>query len=198
MSALILLACLATGTTMEEPEVQVMIAARELEPGRVIGPDDLRPYRIPPDYVANPVVREADRLIGRVPRERILKGEFVREERLAPPEAGLGLGAVIPRGLQLLDIPLDPVATHPSPGAWVDLVALRDDTLCAIADHVAVVAVRASDGSVRTDRSPGAFDTLYVALTPTAAQALFRATDPIVLERAATDHAPSALPACGP
>ena len=68
---------------LPEETVKVMVAARTLHQGQTISAEDLEMKSLPPDFVPDSVLRQVDQAIGRVPRERILRGEFIREERLA-------------------------------------------------------------------------------------------------------------------
>ena len=111
--------------TREEETVQVVVAGHDLAQGRTITAEDLKPIELPPDYVPNAVLREAAQAIGRVPRERILVSEFIREERLADPEAGVGLNAIIPRGMRAISVNLrggSAVSGFLNPGNYVDVL----------------------------------------------------------------------------
>ncbi len=115
--------------TRQEETMQVIVAAHDLAQGRTIVPEDLKPIELPPDYIPNAVIHEAAQAIGRVPRERILASEFIREERLADPEAGMGLNAIIPRGMRAVSINITggaAVSGFLNPGNYVDvLVTVR-------------------------------------------------------------------------
>ena len=98
--------------------VTVVAASRTLYQGVHISTEDLFVVNVPPDYL--PVVTDAEslestkaevfssreRVVGQVPRERILKNEFIRPERLADGAAGIGLNAVIPRGMRAVSLEL--------------------------------------------------------------------------------------------
>lgn len=108
-----------------EERVQVMVAATELAQGQTIEGEDLELKSLPPDYIPDSVLRQLDQAIGRVPRERILTGEFIREERLADPEAGVGLNAIIPRGMRAVALDIDnasSVSGFLNPGNYVDVL----------------------------------------------------------------------------
>jgi pilus assembly protein CpaB len=108
-----------------EERVQVMVAAGELAQGQTIEADDLELKSLPPDYIPDSVLRQLDQAIGRVPRERILAGEFIREQRLADPEAGVGLNAIIPRGMRAVALNIDnssSVSGFLNPGNYVDVL----------------------------------------------------------------------------
>src|SRR5262245_20478727 len=98
---------------------QLVVARHDLMPGQTVQPEDLvsiEPW-LPLDDRA---LTSADQAVGRVPVERILAGELLREERLADPEAGVGLNAVLPRGTVAVRVPLG--ASLAEPGDYVDLL----------------------------------------------------------------------------
>lgn len=123
--------------------VTVVAASRTLYQGVGITNDDLFVVNVPPDYL--PVVKKAgsddivkaetfasrERVVGQVPRERILANEFIRPERLADGNAGVGLNAVIPRGMRAVSVGLkgsDAVTGFLTPGNYVDvLVTMMDE-----------------------------------------------------------------------
>jgi pilus assembly protein CpaB len=135
----------AASAALEKPieTVTVVAASRTLYQGVGITNDDLFVVNIPPDYL--PVVKDPEkneivkvetfqsreRVVGQVPRERILANEFIRPERLADGNAGIGLNAVIPRGMRAISVGVqgaDAVSGFLTPGDYVDvLVTMRDE-----------------------------------------------------------------------
>jgi pilus assembly protein CpaB len=135
----------ATAERLARPieTVTVVAASRTLFQGVGITNDDLFVVNLPPDYL--PVVRDPEshaivkvatfasraRIVGQVPRERILANEFIRPERLADGSAGIGLNAVIPRGMRAISVGVhgaDAVSGFLTPGNYVDvLVTMRDE-----------------------------------------------------------------------
>ena len=140
--------------------VTVVAASRTLYQGVEITADDLYVIQIPPEYLpmVDPAVAEEateetkeegakadsatakikaqvfttrERVIGQVPRERILKNEIIRPERLADVSSGVGLNAFIQRGMRAVSIDLtgSSALTHfLQPGNYVDvLVTIEDD-----------------------------------------------------------------------
>ena len=140
--------------------VTVVAASRTLYQGVEITEDDLYVIQIPPEYLpmVDPGVAEEakdetteevakadsatakikaqvfttrERVIGQVPRERILKNEIIRPERLADVSSGVGLNAFIQRGMRAVSIDLtgSSALTHfLQPGNYVDvLVTIEDD-----------------------------------------------------------------------
>ena len=108
-----------------EDTVMVMVAARDLYQGITITEEDLYAIEIPPRYLAQGVFLSPDHVVGRIPRERVLANEFVRSSRLANPEAGIGMNAVIPRGMRALSVNISDgraLSGFLNPGNYVDLL----------------------------------------------------------------------------
>lgn len=170
---------------MPEETVQVMVAAMDLGQGRTIGPPDLALTELPPEYVPDSVLRQPEQAVGRVPRERILKNEFIREERLADPEAGLGLNAIIPRGMRALSINItagSAVSGFLNPGNYVDvLVTIQDDgdleaETVTLLQAVTVLAVNDRLGTgAAADPTQRARPSVTLAVTPELAEKLTHA-----------------------
>lgn len=108
-----------------EDVVMVIVAARDLSQGVVITEEDLYYMPLPPRYLPEGVFLSVDHVVGRLPRERILENEFIRADRLADPENGIGLNAVIPRGMRAISININGGAALQgllNPGNYVDLL----------------------------------------------------------------------------
>lgn len=169
-----------------EPEVTipVMVAAHELPQGKTIVMEDLVIKSLPPDYVPDEVLRQPEQAIGRVPRERILPQEFIREERLADPEAGVGLNAIIPRGMRALSINISDgsaVSGFLNPGNYVDvLVTIQGDQsrkteTVTLLQAKTVLAVNARLGSGTSQNAQQSRPSVTLAVTPEEAQKLTHA-----------------------
>jgi Flp pilus assembly protein CpaB len=169
--------------------VQVMVAAKDLYPGRTIVPEDLKPFTVPPDYVPDAVLKQVEHSVGRVPRERILTNEFIREERLADPAAGVGLNAIIPRGMRALSINISSgsaVSGFLNPGNYVDVIVTlkASDTgpqqTFTMMQAMTVLAVNTRLGDVQStesSRSNSAKPSVTLAVTPEQAEKLTHAHD---------------------
>jgi Flp pilus assembly protein CpaB len=94
------------GLAPQEPETVVVVPRHDLMPGHTIEADDLMLAETWRATLDDRALRSADQAVGRVPVERILAGEFLREERLADPEAGVGMRAVIPEGTVAIEVPI--------------------------------------------------------------------------------------------
>lgn len=85
--------------------VQVVIATRDLYMGLPIGPDDVVEREVAPEVVSREnIFGSLTEVLGRTPRERILAGEPIRSERLARPDAGVGLNAIVTPGKRAMTI----------------------------------------------------------------------------------------------
>lgn len=103
----------------------VVIAKRTLPQGHPIRREDLIWQEVPPDYVPDAVFTDVMEVANLVPRERILPGEMIRKERLATPDAGEGLNAIIPMGYRALQLNVtaaSAVSGFINPGNYVDII----------------------------------------------------------------------------
>ena len=124
--------------------VDVVTASRTLYQGVALTPADVYVAKVPVSYL--PTVADAqsgdlaparvfaatEGLVGQVPRERILANEIIRPERLADGGAGIGLNAVIPRGMVAVSLNLrdaDAVSWLLEPGTFVDVLSTFEDKL---------------------------------------------------------------------
>lgn len=106
-------------------KITVVTAARELTQGVTLKADDLVVKEIPEELLPDLTFVGSDEVVGRVPTERILAGEILREERLADPQAGKGLNAIIPQGMRALSLNLNneaAVSGFLNPGNFVDVL----------------------------------------------------------------------------
>ncbi len=114
-----------------EDTVMVIVAARDLYQGVTITEEDLYAIQIPPRFLPDGIFISPEHVVGRIPRERILANEFVRADRLADPESGVGLNAVIPRGMRAISVNIKDGAALSgflNPGNYVDvLVTIEPD-----------------------------------------------------------------------
>jgi pilus assembly protein CpaB len=105
--------------------VPVVIAKATLYQGQTLTENDLEIREVQPEFVPETVYRDKADVLGRVPLERIIQGEFVRVERLAEPTAGVGLNALIPQGHRALSINItdgSAVSGFLNPGNYVDVL----------------------------------------------------------------------------
>lgn len=108
-----------------EQTVQVVVAQKTLFQGETIREEHVALQDVPPDFIPETVFYTLDEVIGRVPRERVLVDEYIRDERLADPEAGVGLNAIIPRGMRAVSMNItnaSAVSGFLNPGNYVDVI----------------------------------------------------------------------------
>lgn len=137
----------------------VLVARRDLGPGRVVTADDVVRRELPDAAVpASAVPGDAPEgrtgsPIGRVVTNPIVAGEVLSRQRLAP-DGVRGLAALVPDGYRAVAVPTEGTG-----------LALR------VGDRVDVFAPGRSDGATaaRSDRiDPIATDAVVVDVTPTA------------------------------
>ncbi len=166
--------------------VTVVVAAQPLFQGTTIGPQDLAIVEIPLPYVPDGTSTSPEEVQGRVPIERILAGEFIREERLADPEAGVGLNAIIPQGMRAISFNItdgSAVSGFLNPGNYVDiLVTLQDPReeelrTLTLEQAIQVIAVdsRMGDGPGQEREGAAAAPSVTLAVSPEQAERLMHA-----------------------
>lgn len=106
--------------------VPVVVAVRDLYMGLPVTPEDVALRQVVPEMVPEEATFSslAD-VLGRTPRERILTNEMIREERLARPDAGIGLNAVVTPGKRAMTIATNTetaVAGLLQAGNYVDII----------------------------------------------------------------------------
>ncbi len=121
---------LAAAEVVDETQT-IVIASRELTQGLTLAIEDLIEVEIPTSFVPDGAFEYAQDVVNRVPKERILSGEYIREDRLASRESGVGLNAIIPQGQRAVSINVtdgSAVSGFLNPGNYVDvLVTIRGD-----------------------------------------------------------------------
>ena len=167
-----------------EDTVMVIVAARDLYQGVTITEEDLYAVQIPPKYLPEGVFLSPEHVVGRIPRERILANEFVRADRLADPESGVGLNAVIPRGMRAISINISDgsaVSGFLNPGNYVDVLVTiegdeaREAETNTLLQAVTVLAVNNRLGNTTSESSDRGKASVTVAVTPDLAEKLTHA-----------------------
>ena len=128
------------------PTTMVVIAARDLYQGVKVAEADISLIEIPEAYAPKGSFDSLDSVVGRIPRERVLANEFVREERLSNPDEGVGLNALVPQGQRAISINVkggDAVSGFINPDNIVDiLVTITGDDEDAVSEtHTVLQAV---------------------------------------------------------
>lgn len=106
--------------------VEIVVAVRDLYMGLPITPEDVVVRQVVPEMVpAEATFGNLADVLGRTPRERILTNELIREERLARPDAGIGLNAIVTPGKRAMTIATNTetaVAGLLQAGNYVDII----------------------------------------------------------------------------
>ncbi len=145
----------------KEEMVRVVAASTDLYQGDTIGEKNLVYVELPPDFVPDGTFTDLEEAIGRVPLEPILQHELLRVERLAAVDAGVGLNAIIPRGMRAVSVNTTEssgVSGFVTPGNFVDvIVTIKDEeksySTTTLLQAVRVLAVNNQLGSrkIETD-----------------------------------------------
>jgi len=164
----------------------VVIATVTLDPGSIVGSDDIEVRRLPVIALPPGAVADADQVVGRQVTAAIFGGEPVLAGRLAP-DGLVGIAAVTPPGWSAFALPTEPGLPPAAVGQRVDLYApasvapsgvagaaersadriARDALVVAIDDQRVTVAVDAADAPAVATALIGA--TVVLAVTGPAA-----------------------------
>lgn len=129
------------------PRVGVLVAARPLARGTVLGAEDLTRIEVVGSLPAG-MVSEPAQIIGKTARFDLLPGQAVVAAALAPDRAGAGLAALVPEGLRAVSVRVTDeiaVGNHLRPGDNADLHIVVHDK--ALPKPQADATKRVGDGS---------------------------------------------------
>jgi Flp pilus assembly protein CpaB len=130
--------------------VDVVVAAHDLDPGDVLGADDVEVRRLPAASVASDAVHEV--VDGMVVSAWTAAGEPVLSSRLAP--AGLSpTAALLPPGTRGVAVPVGVAPLPVVVGDRVDVLATLDTSTVVVARRALVVAVGDDGVTVAVDES---------------------------------------------
>lgn len=111
---------------VEVASVPVVVAAKPLPVGALLGPDDLRLAAWPARNPVAGALSSAEPAVGRGLLVGVAENEPITEAKLAPREAGAGLAPTIPLGMRAISLKVNEVigvAGFVVPGTRVDVVA---------------------------------------------------------------------------
>jgi pilus assembly protein CpaB len=116
--------------------VSVVMAKSDLEPGKVIGEQDVTLVDMPVALVPAKALRNTKDAVGRTVLSSLLTGSYVADNALAAKGAGSGLEAMVPKGMRAVTIDVSDsssVANMLTPGVAVDVIATlrKNDTTLA-------------------------------------------------------------------
>ena len=132
-----------------EPGVDVIVAANDLQVGSKVQDGDIRAVKIPASIVPPNAFRSKSQLIGRGVILPIQRGDFMLPSKLAAENAGSGLPSLIPPGMRAVSVRVNEVvavAGFVIPGTRVDVlltgnpVGGNETQTTTVLENVAVIA----------------------------------------------------------
>jgi pilus assembly protein CpaB len=108
----------------------VVVATRDVPPGKELTAEDLTAANVPSSVVPAEAHANVADLVGRVATSPLVKGQAVLETLLAPTGSGVGLGALVPEGMRAMTMNIDEITGLGGmivPGCHVDVMAIVPD-----------------------------------------------------------------------
>ncbi len=132
-----------------EPGVNVVVAADDLQVGTKLGSNDVQVIRFPQSTVPPGAYGSKDKVVNRGVILPIGKGEFILPYQLAAANAGAGLPSMIPQGMRAVSVRVNDVvsvAGFVQPGSRVDVMSTSSSgggerLTTTVLENVAVIAV---------------------------------------------------------
>src|SRR5580698_9059965 len=137
------------GGSSNEPGIDVIVAADDLQVGARVDEHDIKVIRIPAADLPPGAPRKRSEVIGHGVIVPISKGEFILPNKLAGENAGAGLPALIPPGMRAVSVRVNEVvsvAGFVTPGTRVDVLLTGtpgtngDQQTTTVLQNVAVLA----------------------------------------------------------
>jgi pilus assembly protein CpaB len=141
-----------------EPGIDVVVAANDLQVGSKVDDRDARIVKAPASIVPANYFRAKSQVIGRGVVLPIQRGEYFLPGKLAAENAGAGLPALIPPGMRAVSVRVNEVvavAGFVGPGTRVDVLLTGNPTgsseaqTTTVLENVAVIA-----SGTKLERSP--------------------------------------------
>jgi pilus assembly protein CpaB len=137
------------GSSSNEPGVDVVVAADDIQVGARIEEHDVRTVKYPTAALPGGTSRKPSQVLGRGVILPISKGEFILPSKLAPENAGSGLPSLIPPGMRAVSVRVNEVvsvAGFVGPGTRVDILLTgtpngsSENQTTTVLQNVAVIA----------------------------------------------------------
>jgi len=137
------------GSSNNEPGVDVIVAANDIQVGARIEEHDVRAVKYPASALPTGTSRKPSQVLGRGVILPISKGEFILPSKLAPENAGSGLPSLIPPGMRAVSVRVNEVvsvAGFVGPGTRVDILLTgtpngsSENQTTTVLQNVAVIA----------------------------------------------------------
>ena len=140
---------LRSGNTSNEPGVNVVVAADDLQVGTKLGDSDVKLLRFPQSTVPPGAYGSKDKVLNRGVILPIARGDFILPSKLAAANAGAGLASMIPQGMRAVSVRVNDVvsvAGFVQPGSRVDVMSTSaaangEHLTTTVLENVAVIAV---------------------------------------------------------
>lgn len=132
-----------------EPGVDVIVAANDMQVGAKVEDKDVRSVKVPGSVAPPNYFRSKSQIIGRGVILPIQRGEFILPSKLAAENAGSGLPSLIPPGMRAVSVRVNEVvavAGFVVPGTRVDVLltgnpaGLNEAQTTTVLENVAVIA----------------------------------------------------------
>jgi pilus assembly protein CpaB len=134
------------------PQVEALVASRDLAVGRVVAGGDLSTRSVHRSQLPAGVATDRGAAVGRVVAVPVLRGEYVVGRALAPARR-TGLDGVVPPGMRAMRVVVTDALT-PRAGAAVDVLATYDPS--SGGGEGGTIVVAAGVTVLGTDRRGGA------------------------------------------
>jgi pilus assembly protein CpaB len=140
---------LRSGSSSNEPGVNVVVAADDLQVGTKLGDSDVKVLRFPQSTVPPGAYGSKDKVLNRGVILPIARGDFILPSKLAAANAGAGLASMIPQGMRAVSVRVNDVvsvAGFVQPGSRVDVMSTNaaangERLTTTVLENVAVIAV---------------------------------------------------------
>ncbi len=139
---------LTSSAANNEPGVDIVVAANDLQVGAKLEDHDVRLARFAQSVIPSGAFTKKTQVVGRGVVLPVSKGEFILPSKLAAANAGSGLPSLIPPGMRAVSVRVNDVvsvAGFVQPGSRVDVLATgsqgNDRQTTTVLENVAVIAV---------------------------------------------------------
>lgn len=150
----------------------VVVAARDLEVGETLAPEDVKVIDWPGNATPAGYAQSADEIVGRGVVQSLSANEPVLPFKLASADMGRGLSMLVPEGMRAVTVPVDDVVAVGGwvrPGTRVDVIVTLDrqggsqgePMTQVVLQHVEVLG---TDRVIARDEEGEAVETSFVTL----------------------------------
>ena len=162
----------SSGGANNEPGVDLVVAANDLQVGTKLEDRDIRMTRFPQSVVPPGAFTKKNQVLGRGVVLPVSRGEFILPAKLAAANAGSGLPSLIPPGMRAVSVRVNDVvsvAGFVQPGSRVDVLATgnqggNERQITTVLENVAVIAVGKNlERNPNGDSQPAPVITLLVS-----------------------------------